>query len=369
MRARRASRSRGASPCALALVAALALSRPALGAESRDVLIVGGGSPELTRKLRAEAAYAGFRPLQRPPASGTASSPATLRVLSRQQVELSVQHAGGEGRSDQTLVARSGERESFALRVVEQLRARLVDVGWTLPEEASPAASHTDAVAARAIDAGGGDDSTASPLEPNARAGLPSPLVDAASESNDAVSFGAAGRVWLDAGIAASSASGGLDMLPHAALGARVELGAAWHARAFVLLPLGNTELEADEGEARVEWMAISATIARSLPLPAPWHARAGLGAGLLRIDARGEANDDFDGRREQLFAGACFAELSLAHELTRWLRVQASALGGLTAPRPVLRFDQREVASLGRFMGSLALGLELSWPEPAASP
>lgn len=376
----RLARALGAS-LALALVMLVASSAHA---QSHDVLIVGTGSPELARKLRAETAYAGFRPVE---SDSGGSPPATLRVLSRERVALSVEGVDGTRHFEQTLVSRAGERESFALRVVEELRARLVDVGWALPESA-PADEASDLVgdssasssgsAGVSADASGNAASAggveSEPLEPGVSSSTgssddASAVSDDGGGSPDSSHASAAGRVWLDAGIASSWASGGLGAVPQVALGAQLDLGAAWHARATSYWPLRDARLEADEGEARVAWTGFTATLARSLPLPSPWLAQAGLGGGLVLLDARGEARDDFSGRRERLYAGAYFAEASFGRDLASWLRLRATALAGVSAPRPVLRFDEREVASLGRFIGALTLGLDLTWPRSTEAP
>lgn len=380
---------------ALAVVSVLAaLVRPAIAADSHDVLIIGAGSPELMRKLRAETAYAGFHPTERASDSG---APATLRILSRERVELSVEGVDRKQRFEQTLVSRPNERDSFALRVVEQLRARLADVGWTLPEEAAPvsqagsapgSAAAPESVngsanvsdAALGVTTGTSEAGVASARQGELfDLGTPDPsrspdassnaIVDGGDPSSAGSGTSAAGRLWLDAGIASSWASGGIGAMPHAALGAQLDLGAAWHARAASLWPLSEAQIEADEGKARAAWTGFTATLARSFAVPQPWFAQAGLGAGLLVLDARGEARDDFSGRRERLYAGTYFAEASFGRELASWLRLRASALGGVTAPRPVLRFDQREIASLGRFVGALTLGLDLTWPHAPEAP
>jgi hypothetical protein len=343
---------------ALSLGLVLAPAGPALGADSYDVLIIGDGNPELLRKLRAEAAYAGFRPIELERAEGTA---ATLRVLSGERVELSVAGAGGEGRFEQTLVSRAGERQSFALRVVEQLRARLVDVGWTLPTDASPPPAPSPA-----------DTGTSGGADVTGVRGDGRPVVtrrDPGPSDDASATTGATGRVWLDAAVVSSWAKGGLGVTLHAGVGLQLDLDGVWHARATSLWPLHEAELEANEGEASVAWTGFTATLARSLPLPRPWLGQVGLGAGLLVIDGQGEGQGEFSGRRETLHVGTYFGELSFGRELASWLTLRASARGGLVDPRPVLRFDEREVASLGPLVGSLAIGLGLSWPHAPEPP
>jgi hypothetical protein len=361
---------------ALALGLALVVSvvtRLGSGAQALDVLIVGGGSAELSRKLRAEIHDAGFTPLvlapgERLPASG---APATLRILAPGRVELRVARASDAARFEQILERRPKEGESFALRVVEQLRARLVDVGWTLPSAEDRAAASPSASAAESS----GAEADAVPSQTPAFAGEAPSFTDGAGRSSslgledvdDPAAASGAGRplrVWLETGMAGSWARGGLGATAHATLGSRLEIGPVWGISVRSLWPLHDAELEASEGEARVAWTGFSLALERAVPLPTPWFCDVGLGGGVFVLDARGDARESFEAQRERLYAAAYFAELSAGRELASWVRLRAIAVAGLTAPRPVLRFDEREVASLGRFFGSLGIGLEVSWPE-----
>ena len=107
-----------------AVLLALALcvyAPPAAAQEAQHVALADGVSPELGRKLRAEIAYAGFGAL---PAASAKRTPATLRVLSPERVQLSVQRASDGAGFTETLERAPGEGDSFALRIVEALRAR-----------------------------------------------------------------------------------------------------------------------------------------------------------------------------------------------------------------------------------------------------
>jgi hypothetical protein len=175
--------------------------------------------------------------------------------------------------------------------------------------------------------------------------------------------------VWIDAGVAGSWARGGLGATTHATLGSRLELG-SWGIRVRSLWPLHDAELEASEGEARVAWTGFSVALEHAVPLPAPWFCDVGFGGGVFVLDGRAAARESFEARRERLYAGTYLAEVSAGRELASWLRLRASTVAGLTAPRPVLRFDEREVASLGRFFASVSVALDVSWPAaPEAAP
>lgn len=338
----------------LLALAVVARALPAAAEQAERVALAGASSPELGRKLRAELSYAGFDPAD---PDSVPRAPATLLVLTPERVQLSVQSTRDGAAFTQTLERAPGEGDSFALRVVEVLRARLVDVGWTLPEPDRP----------------GGDAARepASSGPPAAPAAEPSaPAADAALSAEPGVVSEAAPRaasgglgLWLGAGALGSWAPGGLGITPHAALSVRAELGAAWGASLLAQLPLLDAEIESDEGEARVAWTALGASVDHRLPLAAPWFSSLGLGAALFVLDAAGEAQPEFSGRRERLTAGAGFVLLGIGRELNGWLHVRALVLAGAAAPRPVLRFDGREVAGLGRAFCALGLQLELGWP------
>jgi hypothetical protein len=339
------------------VAAATALTEPAAAAEAVDIAIRDGESPELSRKLRAEVGYAGFVAVDG--ASRTSQTPASIRILSADRVQLSVQRASDTTRFEQTLERRPAEGESFALRVVEELRARLVDVGWTLPaksgtEEQAPANAPltADATAERSFEPSF-EDTTPS------ETGAERPHAETTSIGNGASGL----RLWLGAGAAGTWSFGGLGVTPHAALSLRADLGPDWGAALTANLPLMSTDLAGAEGEADVTWSAFTAAIEHTLPLPPGWLGGIGLGAGLFVLDAEGQARAELSGQDERLVCGAGFAQLSLGHELNGWLRLRATATAGSTAPRPVLLFDNRQVASLGRGYASLGLALELGWP------
>jgi hypothetical protein len=344
------------------MAATAALAQPAAAAEAVDIAISEGESPELSRKLRAEIGFAGFVAVD---GSGPSNqAPASIRVLSADRVQLSVQRASDATRFDQTLERRPAEGESFALRVVEELRARLVDVGWTLPEKHSI----EEPAPARSLAAPAGGDR---PHEPSIEGTIDSNEAGAERAIAEPPSIGGGAsevRLWLGAGATGAWSFGGLGVTPHATLSLRADLGTYWAAALSANVPLVSTHLAGAEGEADVAWSAFTAAVEHALPLPPGWLGGIGLGVGLFVLSADGQASAAFSGQDERLVCGAGFAQLSLGHELNGWLRLRATATAGSTAPRPVLRFDEREVASLGRGYASLGLAIELGWPasEPA---
>ncbi len=345
---------RASTLIALGLATALQLSG-ARGTEPARVRIIDAGSAELARKLQAEVLYAGFAAhlgdadAADPHQSAQAPS---LRVVSDHLVELTLRGPRELASSVQTLARGPGESDSFALRVVEHLRARLVDLGWTLPAAEGSIESKAETLSTKPAPPVPAQAQHPSPVEPR----------DAASET-DVGAPRSPLTLWLAAGAAGSWAPGGLGVVPHGTLGVRLDLAERWGVSVSSLWPLVESEVEAEEGEASVAWHQLGVGIDYSLSLSAPAFASAGVGASLLVLDVQGEGREPFEGRDDRLLAGAYHAELCAGIALSKSLRLRATLLAGVNDPRPVLRFDERDVASLGRWFGSAGITLDVGLP------
>jgi hypothetical protein len=325
--------------CALALCVARAAQAEVV------VRVSDGGSAELARKLGSELRYAGFG-VQR--SSSAARAPA-LRVESAEVVELVLARPGDADVITQTLIRREQDGDAFALRVVEHLRARLVDLGWSLPEaEEAPA-----------------PEASARPTElPPPAPQPPQTPIDDRAPAQDAGSFARpVSKLWFDAGLHGSLAAGGVGLTPHGVLGARLDLSEHFAVRVAGLFPLAFNEVAAEEGEAELAWHVFVAGVDYSPRLPEPWLASVGLRAGVLVIDVQGSASGDYVGRSDRLLAGVYGVELGAGRALLDWLRLRVTLFTGLDAPRPVLHFDEREVAGLGRWFGSAGISLDIGLP------
>ena len=332
--------------------AALCVLAPSAVADVFEVRLVAPDAPELARQLAAELEFAGFVAVA-VTSDAAASERAALRVLSSARVELTVQRAADGSRLQRTLVRDAGEGDAFALRVVEQLRAHLVDVGWSLPEphRQEPAAAPEPALETPPSLA------SATPAQTPAATGE----ADTATPSGGPEPRSAPLRLWLDAGLTASAALGGV-VTPQVELGAALELE-PFRASVFTWLPPLDSDVEADAGVGHLRWFALGGAGHWALPLSSLWVADAGLGAALFVLDVRGEASGGFEGRREHLYTGAYFSELGLGLELLEWLRLRVTARGGVTAPRAVVAMDDRPAAHLGPLFGALGAGLDVTWP------
>ncbi len=319
--------------------------QPANGAPPLEVLLWDQGSPMLTRKIHAELLYAGFAVLDTKPVAApagdaellsSAHAVAMIRVSSNESVNVTVRGTGEAGLYSQLVQQQTSDTQSFALRVVEQLHARLVDLGL---ERAIPLAKAGE------------------PLGVSEATGATTPLGPVPASP-----LGKA-TLWLSGGVGATLAAGGLGLTPQGLLGVRIEPGGRWGAGLFALLPLLDNEVIAAEGEADVSVNAFGLHVAYSQPLAHQWLGTAGVGGGLLVLPLQGDASEPFIARGDRLFAGLYYLELGVGRELSDWLRLRVRLLAGVGSPRPVLRFDGSEVASWGPGFGTLAIGGEVGLP------
>lgn len=321
-----------------------------------EVLLLPNGSPTLARKIAAEGRYAGLSLVelttldQKTSAEALARSGASaaVEVVSDQEVLLTVtSQQAAESRVFR--LRRTNEAESFPLHVIEHLRAELTDFGWALPEESRaspvPSPAHSEVV-------------------PPARAQAPLPAGDRTDGGGARSSArGARWQFWLNGGLSALRAGGGLGTMIHGLLGIRLEPGGGWGAGALVLLPLASNELQQPEGEAEVSVTAYLLQASYAHQLGAGWQGALAMGPGLAVLPLAATATPPLTGNTDRLLCGIGTLELSLSRPLASWIRLQGSLLVGITAPRPVLSFAGREAAAWGRALGVLALRVELGLP------
>ena len=319
---------------------------------------------ELGRRLSAEARQAGMQVLDAPRAGDAAGvlrstgAVATLRVVSATAIEVFIQTQQGEPISE-TWYRRPGEGDSFPLRVIEDVRARLVDLElW--PEErgvSSPVEHEARTTAPVAPD----PRAAASQPQQQAIQGAPharSPEVDPGNTSS-APALHAAG-FWVVGGAGVLVPDGGMGTTPHAWLGARFDWSSPLGAELVALVPLRESEVSEPEGEADVSATAFAGHLDYAVGIGRSARLRAGAGGGLLVLKLRGEAEPGFVASEDTLVSGLAYAELGAALGLASWMRLGATTLLGMSAPRPVLRFDEHEVAAWGRWFVAASLRAEL---------
>lgn len=360
------------------------------GAHPRIVL-ASGSSPRLARQIRAEAAS-----LRLTVVDATEDEPdetlltrydasAVVRIESADHVTLTVADPSGTLRSS-TLERAPGEAEEFSVRVVEQLRAHLIELRVLVPTDAargadeprsSPApTSRPDGASAEpgaradrataATEAGRGPDRRASENQepPPAHEGLShrSPSGDSTARSS-APSGDSADRraLWLFAGLGGIAPNGGLGASGHVAAGMRFETQGPFSVAATALASVSEVGTTAAEGEASGRPHLFGAQMGwEPLSENADWSVELGPGLGLLLLVLEGTGNPPFEGHKDRLVASAPYLHASAAWRVQPWLRMRAALLGGAAVPRPVVRFDERPVAAWGPWFGAATLTAEL---------
>jgi len=334
-----------------------------------NVILDGRGSAQLARKIRAELVYLGLSVTAapaaraRPPVADRLASSearALMQIESPDRVEVVLAADAEHPAVRYALERRDGEGEAFALRVVEELRARLVDLGLARPASSSEVArERTPSAAVETLPTEARGNSIA-------RSTPPAPDEDRSQPADERFpDF----SLWLDAGIAGVAATGGVGPLLGGAFGAHVALGDL-DLGVEVLVPLDSADVSAAAGEAEVRLGAFGAEVGYARPLATHWTLRGGAGAGLFMLLLQSEPEPGFIGNDDRLLTGHYYLHAGCAWRATRVLGLAAALGVGFSAPRPVLRFDDRPVASFGPTFGTLTLEAQIGWPSaPASSP
>ncbi len=330
------------------------LLRPSLlfAQDELRIVLVDAGSPELARKVRAEAMQAGFTVSEHE----EGQSLAHVAIVSGEQVEVTIPRRGDEPPFSQKLARRAGEGDSFALRVIEELRARLIEL--EIVEESRFAAQPTAPAPAPAPAA-----EPAPAPEQRAPAPAPEPAPELDAHWKEPPIQREPGRFWLRAGGGATFPDGGIGATPQVALGLAYEDPGGFGVGGRALLPLTDNRVSAAEGDADVNVNLFTASLEFRPPVWKEWLVGAELGGGALLLAMQAEPEPSYVGKEEQLVSGLLFASVGAGRSLSDWLRLRASVMGGASAPRPVLSFVGRDVAAWGRMFAALTLELEATLP------
>jgi hypothetical protein len=268
-------------------------------------------------------------------------------------VQVDVVGSDAHGTDSRVLQPRRGEGETFPVRVVEELRARLVALGFELPDDQAPARSEREpALPAPA---------TTEPARTTTRTTTKATATGTGTGRAE-LEIAQPLTFWASGGMGGIIAAGGLGPAFAGVLGLRGQADGGGSVRLAALLPLSDSGVTAPEGEVEVSVWAFFAEAEYPTRLAQDWVLSLGLGAGLVTLAMRPEAAAPFVGTDRRLISGLYFAHLGLARELTDWLRLRASLALGISGPRPVLEFDGREVGSWGPGFGTLTLNTEIRW-------
>jgi hypothetical protein len=334
-----------------AVVTAMLVTLPALALERARLALVAESGGDLARRLRAEAADLGLEVTfetnvsSNVPPSVIAERHAAvgvIRISSPSAVDLWIPSGEQRPATYETVRAQPGEGESFAFRVVEEVRARLIKLRLPDVNAAERVAQGPDA----------SDDA--------ARVATPR----AASEGDAGARAGTRqrpGSLDIGAGVGGSAAIGGMGMALDAVVALRAPVASGFYAAAQALLPLTVESFSASEGTAKARAFVLMADVERNVWEHASWSAAIGAGAGgvILALDASPAAG--YVGKQDRLTAAVFFLQARAGSEVTRWLSVHGALLGGVSTPRMTVHFDGREAAAWGRPFAAAILALDLT--------
>jgi hypothetical protein len=335
-----------------------AASASAASVAPRVVLVAPDGA-ELARKVRAEAEHVGISiASERGPSPGDGEllrrhgAVGVVELVSPERVRIHVAPSGDHGAYDTSIERAPADGDGFAVRVVEQVRGRLVELRILVPE------SEAVRDAERPADPTPPRDTVSS------RPGVDRPDARQRASVHSPT-------LGLAVGGAGTAAVGGLGVTPGVALGLRLEPTSRWAATLRALLPVAENDLVAREGEASAQISLFLAELGYRLAPNARVEPELGPGAGLVVLALEAEANAPREAHTDDVVASVYFLHAGASFKTTSWLRLRAAVRGGMSAPRPVLRFDEREVATWGRgfFSGTLEAEFQLPLSGAEATP
>jgi hypothetical protein len=339
------------------VIVLLAILLPAPARADVRLVLLSDRDAELSRRLDAEAREIGLALLDAPRPRGESlrataereRATGVLRVVSSTNVELWVL-LRDEGAGTFEIVRRGAESdEAFALRVIEEVRARLVEL--RLPD--------ADTLGESAWTGSGKDGSmTTPPPGPNRE-------VSSREKSGDLPPGRRVARVAVRGGVGAIFATGGLGASVDAALGLQLRPRAPLRLTAEAMLPLSGVGAAAAEGsaDARVYLFAAELAYAPWSRGTAPFWVAIGGGTGVALLALEGRPGPGYVGKKDEVAAAVPFLDVVVARDLGASFSLEATLLAGCSVPRPTVRFDGRDVAAWGRLITAATLSLAFSLP------
>jgi hypothetical protein len=170
-------------------------------------------------------------------------------------------------------------------------------------------------------------------------------------------------RLVLQIGPAIGLSPGGLGPTVHGLVGLRWRTWTTVGFDAFAVLPISAARVSAPEGSADVRPSLAGLSVAAWLLDPiSPWQVTAAGGLALAHLSIAADPVPPFLGRSEQNTAAMPFVRLSAARVMGARFRLGLDMFAGVATPRPIIRFDGREVAHWGQplFLSVLTLGVAL---------
>ncbi|AUX47333.1 uncharacterized protein SOCE26_088520 [Sorangium cellulosum] len=360
---------------ALAAAAALALTLgagPGLAEPVRVLLIVPGAADPVAASLLDELVALGL--IVEVEASTQGDLPALARARSaraalrvdgaRRAVEIWDPGSASVIRVEAQPEEPGGAAAGLALRAVELLRGRLIEV--PAPPAAAPAAAAPSRsapavtappVGAPAVDAPPAAAPAPAPTIPSkalAPGASRAPGADAAPGRRVSIALHAGPSVVLQPGSAISPEGA-------ATAGARWRFTDRLDGEVIAVIPIVPATIDSRIGRARLSTAVVGAGASIGLldpRLPVAMRAGAGAGAGFLRYHGQSWTGDA-RGREGTAPYALPFVRWDIGWQVHPALTLRAEALSGIAAPRPVIRLPGRSDVPFGRPLLAFNLVLE----------
>ena len=170
-------------------------------------------------------------------------------------------------------------------------------------------------------------------------------------------------RLWAGAGLGAQTGIGNGLQVPVARIEARFEPFHRFGLSVFGLLPVSAQNVAAPEGNAELEARIVGGMLyATWLDVGNVLRASAAAGGGAAIVSMSGRTSAiGLDGRSTSATTGMGLAAMGLSARVLPWLALRADGTFGLSAYKPVMRIDGREVATWGPRMLALTGGFEIN--------
>ena len=367
-------------PCAAALLLLIGVTtaaRAETAAESRTVVILAAsGATTVANHLRAEAAEVGLVPIDDRSEMEEAlalvcarrRAAGVIRVWSDVRIEIYLQARGDTPALSQVIEVGAGERDSLALRVVEEIRAHLVTRTAAAPADPtrSPGERPTQRLAAAAPDhppplrqqppeqpEQGPPPTAAKESTPPAEA-LEARANQGATDRHGGLALSLAG------GVAGAFSPGGFGPSLGATVAVAARAGSGLGVALRGAFPLATRDLSEREGSIRWRpWLVTIEACAEPWRRPR-WALALGAEAGAALIDLDPRADDNHVANRQQMAIFVFLLGAGVRAQVAEGLALRAGVSLGIASPRPVVRVDGHEVATWGRPLVMVSLATEL---------
>jgi len=349
----------------LSLVAALTTARTS-GAERPRIAVEHSKSDAATRRVLAEVRNAGLDPVD-VHATERAGDVSQLADRYRAVAVLSLKRAGRielavlspETREviyESTVTSKGGTPAS--VRAAEELHGRLID----LPRrEQAATPPPPDPVPATTVLLEESEPPSVPRREPpRVKHVAPEPRTEGPAFQDHVASADRGGnrrpgaderpRFWAGAGAGAQNGIGGLNQVPVIRAEARFEPIRHFGVSVFGLLPVMAQSVAAPEGSAELQARIVAGMLqATWLNVGDVLRVSTGAGGGAAIVSMSGRATSaGLDGRSTSATTGVGVLAMGISARVLPWLALRADATGGLSAYKPVMRIDGRDVATWG---------------------